>query len=542
MDIFDGFWLPRALHERVLANATWETFWLKGGMLSSQDVPGAVAVRWPQLTPAQWGQLLDGLQQARSVGGREVLARWQAVLEAARTQLMEKSPAMMETLAACTGYSPAMLIRALWHGDLISPQLLSAALQFQPAWPVASRWEQMPGLPGRVRFFPAGKVRRMLSSFGPFCRPAPPVDLALGYAAGNVPGTALLIALLGGLANYASSDERPTPAVLVRNSRHEPLFAPWVLSIIEAIDPALVAGLAVLVWDYEDEALQRELMRRAGLMVAAAGDDTIAALDGLRARFAPGLRFHRHGHKVSFTVVDLKDASQKAEGGRRKSEIAFLAALDSAMWDQNGCLSARVHFVRGDAGAYAQALAERMRALSTALPRGTTPRRFTHRAFDTYTSLAGTGRVRVHSTYDDDFAVVADERAWDAEAFRRVVNACQGRVVIVRPIKSVMEAAGYLCGLPPSNLQSVSVAMDGGDAPAFAERAGACGVTAVRSLGRAAFPQLAYSWDGLLPLDVGRLRPEGHFTTVEFDDLQQELDSTLARWGIPHDETISEHE
>jgi len=57
-------------------------------------------------------------------------------------------------------------------------------------------------------------------------------------------------------------------------------------------------------------------------------------------------------------------------------------------------------------------------------------------------------------------------------------------------------------------------------------------VTAVRSLGRAAFPQLAYSWDGWLPLDMGHLRPEGHFTTVEFDDLRQEIEATAERWKL----------
>ena len=38
---------------------------------------------------------------------------------------------------------------------------------------------------------------------------------------------------------------------------------------------------------------------------------------------------------------------------------------------------------------------------------------------------------------------------------------------------------------------------------AFAEAVGARGVTALRSLGRAAFPQMGYSWDGLLPVDLG---------------------------------------
>ena len=42
-------------------------------------------------------------------------------------------------------------------------------------------------------------------------------------------------------------------------------------------------------------------------------------------------------------------------------------------------------------------------------------------------------------------------------------------------------------------------------------------MTAIRVVGRGAFPQLAYSWDGLLPLDLVRRRPAGHFTTIEFD-------------------------
>ena len=52
--------------------------------------------------------------------------------------------------------------------------------------------------------------------------------------------------------------------------------------------------------------------------------------------------------------------------------------------------------------------------------------------------------------------------------------------------------------------------------------AAAAGVTAIRQLGRAAFPRLAYSWDGFLPLDVAYRRPDGHFTTVEFDPAAHE--------------------
>jgi len=37
-----------------------------------------------------------------------------------------------------------------------------------------------------------------------------------------------------------------------------------------------------------------------------------------------------------------------------------------------------------------------------------------------------------------------------------------------------------------------------------------------RGVGRGGFPQLAYSWDGLLPLVLLARRQRGHFTTIEF--------------------------
>jgi hypothetical protein len=60
----------------------------------------------------------------------------------------------------------------------------------------------------------------------------------------------------------------------------------------------------------------------------------------------------------------------------------------------------------------------------------------------------------------------------------------------------------------------------------FAEACADRGVTAIRTVGRGAFPQLSYSWDGFIPLDLVRQRPEGRFTTIEFDHpLQQILET-----------------
>jgi hypothetical protein len=289
---------------------------------------------------------------------------------------------------------------------------------------------------------------------------------------------------------------------------------------VEAVDPGLMASYALMIWDYEDAALQAELLRRADLLIAAAGDEAIRALEAQRAAVAPHCRFHRHGHKVSFSAV-----------ADPLPVHARLSALDSSLWDQNGCLSPRIHFVAdGNHGAegYAAALADEMHKLTAVLPRGTTPRRFVHRAFDSYSTLAGRD-VRVFSAYSDDFAVILDRRPWDAAALIRTANTCAGRVVVVRPVADLLEAARLLRHFPPTNLQSISVAMPQAQVLAFAETTGACGVTALRSLGRAAFPQLAYSWDGLLPADLGWRRRAGHFTTIEFADLTDEIAATAAR-------------
>lgn len=543
---YEGFWLPAHVREKVLHHAEWDTALLRGGaLLDAEAAPaagaaesgeageagdeargpvgrdragaetrdaaeGAAVIRWPRLSLEQWMSLLSDLEARRSVSGADSAERWRSALERVAEPLAERMPAALPVLSAATGYSTEMLVTALAGGDLVDPSSLAAALEFRPTWSVAAGWETMPGLGGRARFFPrtpGGWARGALGGRGPLFRPAPPVALTLGYAAGNVPGTALIIALLGALANHAAPAGTPVPALLVRNSRHEPLFAPWVLSAVEEVDPELVAGVAVMIWDYADPSLQALLFRAAGLLLAAADDATIAALDGWRARNAPGLRFHRHGHKVSFATL--------GRGWEAHADAARLAALDSSVWDQNGCLSARVHFVETGAADYALSLAEEMRSLSRSLPRGTTPRRLTHRAFDSYASIAGAARVRVASRYDDDFAVVLDDRPWDGDALRRVVNRCQGRVVVVRPVDDVMQVPRMLDAVPAANLQSMSLLLEEERVESFARAAGARGVTALRGLGRGAFPQLAYSWDGLLPADVCHLRAPGHFTTIE---------------------------
>ncbi|MFH1834163.1 MAG: acyl-CoA reductase, partial [bacterium] len=401
----DGFWAPRAVRAALVSERTeWEALSFAGGrqcgLECDTDTPGAVSARWPRLTPGDWRVLLDELAAGRDRApqGAEFWSRLQVALIAAGHRLADPSaPAratILGALAGYTGYSPAMVASIMGAPEMWDMQQMRSALASSPTRTAIIDWEPLQGLPGLLRFFPGvmrrgGRARargrvlemlaggvRPLSSHPHFAEPVPP-GTVVGYGAGNVPGTALIIALLSLATTLVG---RKPPVVVIRNSRREPIFSPLVLAAIEEADPDLLASVAILVWDYDDDDLQRRLLAQADLVIAAAGDETIDRLasqiasatsgaaapedaapedaapeaaasenatsgagapgnTGKTRRAAP--RFHAHGHKVSFSAIS-REMFEDPEGRSLPSTlqngqdlldaVAFLAALDSSFW------------------------------------------------------------------------------------------------------------------------------------------------------------------------------------------------------------------
>jgi len=290
-------------------------------------------------------------------------------------------------------------------------------------------------------------------------------------------------------------------------------------------------------FDYEDSSVQDILLPKTDLTIAAASDESVVQIREGLVRAGKGqlsARFHAHGHKVSFSAIGkeilARHVIDKSSSVSLIDIVTLLAGLDSILWDQHGCLSSRVHFIEecGDnayqASDYAHHLNANLARLAEYLPRGSWPRQQLHDRFDRYKTLETTGKIQVYSSYDDLFVVVLDRRELGPEAFFSQVNDCQGRVIVVRPVRDLMDIPDkYLRMLPSQNLQSLSVAVGkpgermGKRFFTFAEACGRRGVTAIRTVGRGAFPQLAYSWDGYIPLDLVSNRPPGYFSTIEFD-------------------------
>ncbi len=544
---YDAFWFPPSIRNEIItAETEYETLHFRGGApVAESKGDDVVSVRWPRLDLAQWQWLVGALRRNQN---QVYMHRWAERLPQALRQMRNlwadpNDPLRQSVLAgleSCTGHPVRMLDFALsLFDDLLSVEELQRAAACRLPHAVRAEFISPDGLTGRVRFFEENRAGRLLLRLESYrrrpwpMRPAP-LDLMLGFAAGNVPGAGLLFILLG-LAAVRDPESGP-PIIIVKNSRREPIFTPLVLSALELVDPALLSTTVVTIWDYTDPVLQGYLIGQADLVIAAASDETIAQIgrtvDLVSAQVRP-VRFHRHGHRVSFSTIGREclapDRIEPRSGAPLLPVVARLAALDVALWDQQSSLSSRVHFVETEdeeaLDAYAQALAHSLRLLGRQMPKSQSHRRQIHNLFDQYQALTGGGQVRLFSEYDDDFLVALDRRDLDGDRFWQVVNGCRGRSVVIIPVADVLDVPRrYLSRLPADLLQTMGVALgdpDSDDLPPrllhYAEALGRVGICSIRTLGRGAFPQLAYSWDGYLPLDLTVERRRGRFTALEFD-------------------------
>jgi hypothetical protein len=551
--IYDGFWLPKGLRSKLITpDTTWKVEYRQEGMEAGEGDPGVVGARWPELSHSQWEILFQYLEEQRETISIDFLSRMQKAISSLSLQMAEADQAFLTTaladLTQYTGYSPEMIHFALNVMDLTPFDTLEKALSLKLPEQVRHQFvslQTVGGFDGWIRYYQNQKGlkaflsrRKVEHGHLPYQEVFP--HTVLGYAAGNVIGTAFLIALLAQLTALVNPGKARTngkfiPSILIKNSREEPIFGPVLFNILEQLDPDLVRTLAVMIWDYEDDALQENIVSKADLVLAAAGDYSIGQIENVINKVNPSARFHKHGHKVSFTTIG-KHYLSKGQGLTKNNlpelfeVITNLSAVDSIVWDQNGCLSSRIHFVEEGALGdhtpleYGRNLVDKLRSLSKRLPRGRIPLGRIHDRFEFFNAQTYSDYVHLCSTYEDDFIVVVDDRPWNRQQFTSIVNNCIERTIVIRPVASIMDVPSiYLKWIEEKNLQTMYVAIDGEnhdpwsvELAEFAERVGECGITGVRTIGQGPFPQLAYSWDGYLPQSLSISYPEGRFTTVEF--------------------------
>ena len=262
-----------------------------------------------------------------------------------------------ETLATLRLAHPALFARSRAEVIAILSDVVDDWLAPDSPW-LARAIELLPDATG----FSAPMIRLALPSMLEPLR-APALDDLVRREAGGRSGPPVILHVLpGNLPGLAAIPAALSLAVgstaLLKPGRGDRIFPELFRASLAARDPHLAACLAAPYWPGGDRACEDIALTAADLVVAAGDDATIADLAG-RTRG----RFIGHGHRISFAVVTAARAADPAS--------AATLALDTALWDQRGCLSPQLCFVEGDrdaATAFASRVAAELVLLAETLP------------------------------------------------------------------------------------------------------------------------------------------------------------------------------
>lgn len=249
---------------------------------------------------------------------------------------------------------------------------------------------------------------------------------------------------------------------------------PELDAFIAALPPALQQAITLSVF------LPADWLPQADAIIVFGNDETVARF---RARAQPWQTFIAHGHKLSFGIVFDDPAFESVAG----------AARDVAIFDQQGCLSPHVFYVRESATLkardYAARLADAMRDHEAVHPRGTlmvTESNRIRALREEIAFRAANGEpIEAHASADTAWTVVLDSTpGFPISPLNRVVF-----VKALPPSSTAWEAelapvAPYLsaCGIWPSTPQGATFAM-------------ATGATRICPIGTMQHPPLTWHQD-----------------------------------------------
>lgn len=456
MRTFPAWWLPSGVAD--------------GGPAAVSTAPAGedLRLRFPTPDPAFARRLCDHLVEA-GAGLRERRTRsLVASLGSAGSRFLDPSDpirrAALDLLPAAAGLSTAMAREVLdgMARDWTAHRLARLVRAQFPDPAVLDGFRPGPG-GSRVRAF----GHRLIVQLG----------------AGNVAGVSV-----GGVA-LALLARSP---VLLKPGLHDAVLPVLYARALADRDPELAAAMAVLYWPGGHEAVEAEVLRRAGLVVVHGGANTV---EDVRARLPATTPIVAYAHRVGVALI-----GREALAAGRANRTAMAAARAVAAFDQRGCVSPHLFWVE-DGGAltpaeWAARLAAAMAALERDLPAGPIPPEIASgvqqlRGAWELKQAAG-GGARVFRPAGAEWTVVYDPDP----AFS---PSCLGRFAWVKPVPDLERVAGLLVA-PRPFLQTAGLCGAGARTPSLVEQLGRAGVSRVTSLRRMAWPPAWWHHDGGDPL------------------------------------------
>lgn len=450
---FDAWWLPD-----VIGEVTFESLRV-----------GDLECRYPVPTPALMSETLESLRAAgRALAERPVDEVVQAVDAAAARLLDPDDPIRRDAdrlLRAATGYSPEMATLVLDHMAtdwMAGPtqRLLRAEL----------------GDAAVLDRFTTVDPHRQVRAYGP--------RLAFHVFAGNVPGVAVTSLIRTLLVKSPS---------LGKLASGEPVLPVLFARALHSVDPDLARALAITYWPGGSAEAEDRALEAADVVVVYGGPEPVAAF---RGRVGAHHRLVVHGPRFSVGLVGNESLDDP--------DLPDRVARAVATFDQQGCVSPHAIWVEDPArdriDAFADALAESLQRLETALPRG----RVSTGEAATIQQQRGAAEMRGHARGGHGLPVrvlAPAGTAWtvvlDHEPTPQA--SCLNRFVFVHPVDSLDQAPALLA--PTGHqLQSVAIASTPERRAHLAHSLAHIGAARVTSFERVPWPPPEWHHDGRGPL------------------------------------------
>jgi hypothetical protein len=285
-------------------------------------------------------------------------------------------------------------------------------------------------------------------------------------------------------------------ACLGKPASEEPVFPALFARSIAAVDAKLARAVAILPWPGGNHVVEQAAFRASQAVVASGSDE---AIESIRGRVPPAVRFVGYGHKLSFAVI-----GREVLDPATADQLADRLAYDVSLFDQQGCVSAHLVYVERGGQITPQDFAERLAVAMAGFERSMS------RGLLTVEEAAAIQQARTAAEFselrDEAVRLFASEggTAWtviyqDDPAF---VPSCLNRVVRVKAVTDLADVAGLVRPFS-RHLQSVGTAVSRQRRERLAEALAPLGVCRICSIGEMPHPSLAWHHDGgqnLLPL------------------------------------------
>ncbi|MDI6826230.1 MAG: acyl-CoA reductase [Candidatus Aenigmarchaeota archaeon] len=318
-------------------------------------------------------------------------------------------------------------------------------------------------------FIPKRGCDYLVRAYGP--------EFIVNIFSGNVPALPIVSLTRGLLVKSAQ---------LGKVASEEPYFANLFVKSIRDVDEEIANSIALTYWKGGDESVENVAFAEADVVVAYGGVKTI---ESIKKRIPHKTKLIPYGHKMSFGVIGKEYLIDESTA----REVAELAALDTSLYDQQGCLSPQLWYVEKNGNIspekFAEFLAEEMEKVNQKLPRG----KINVGKSSEIQQLRGTyefkDNVKIFcSQRSTDWTVIYDEK----EEFE---PSCSYRFVRVKPVDDVSEVRGLVMPIA-EYLQTIGVALYEDRLLRFSDEMGRIGATNIRQVGKMGVPGVGIPHDG----------------------------------------------